>query len=258
MNIVFWGVVVVIVSVLLALIAKAVVHRLIPLAIREASTGATGAIYAALYVMFGVSLAFSLFLVSNSFRDAERTVQSEAGTLEDIYREAGQLPEPDGGRIQELVESYARVVVEEEWPLMGRGKESGPSSKAETLSEELEASIEGFQPDGSGEQTLHAQLITLADHFGDARELRLLGSHQGVPTILWTVLVIGGILTIGFTFLFGVEPPWFHSVAIAALTVVIVLLLYAIYRIEYPFTGVRVEPDAFKLLLDEISGRGGP
>jgi hypothetical protein len=193
--------------------------------------------------------------VSNAFRDAERTVESEAGNLQDIYREAGQLPKPEGGRIRELAESYARVVVEEEWPLIGRGQESQPSPQAETLSEELEESIEGFEPGTNREQAVHTQLITLADDLGDDRELRLLESRQGVPPILWTILVIGGILTVAFTFLFGVEPPWFHRLAIAALTVVIVLVLYAIYRIEYPFTGeVRVRPGAFELVLQKISG----
>ncbi len=45
----------------------------------------------------------------------------------------------------------------------------------------------------------------------------------------------------------------------AALTVLIVLVLYIIYRIEYPFTGeVRVTPDAFEFVLQEISGRADP
>jgi hypothetical protein len=250
-----WDALVVFVSVLLAIIGQVLVQRLVPLPTRRSSTAATGAIYEALCVMFGVSLAFSLFLVSNAFRDAERTLESEAGNLQDIYREAGQLPKPEGGRIRELAESYARVVVEEEWPLIGRGQESQPSPQAETLSEELEESIEGFEPGTNREQAVHTQLITLADDLGDDRELRLLESRQGVPPILWTILVIGGILTVAFTFLFGVEPPWFHRLAIAALTVVIVLVLYAIYRIEYPFTGeVRVRPDAFELVLQKISG----
>ncbi len=121
MTIVFWGAVVVIVSVLLAIIGQAVVQRLVPLTIRESNNATTNSIYAPLYVMFGVSLAFSLFLVSNAFREAERTVEIEAHNLEDIHREAGQLPEAEGGRIQELAESYARVVVDEEWALIGRG-----------------------------------------------------------------------------------------------------------------------------------------
>ncbi len=259
MTVIFWGVVIVTVSVLLAIIGQAVVQRLVPLTIRESNNAVTNSIYAPLYVMFGVSLAFSLFLVSNAFREAERTAEIEAHNLEDIYREAGQLPEAEGGRIQELVESYARVVVDEEWALIGRGQESRPSPQAERLFEELEESIEGFEPDTSGEQALHSQLVTLADDLGDNRQLRLLESRQGVPSILWAVLVVGGILTVSFTFLFGVEPPWFQRLSIAALTIIIVLVLYTIYRIEYPFTGdVRVQSDAFELLLDQISGRADP
>lgn len=191
-----WGALVVFVSVLLAIIGQVLVQRLVPLPTRRSSTAATGAIYEALCAMFGVSLAFSLFLVSNAFRDAERTVESEAGNLQDIYREAGQLPKPEGDRIRELAESYARVVEEEEWPLIGRGQESQPSPQAETPSEELEESIEGFEPGTNREQAIHTQLITLADDLGDDRELRLLESRQGVPPILWTILVIGGILTV--------------------------------------------------------------
>jgi hypothetical protein len=65
--------------------------------------------------------------------------------------------------------------------------------------------------------------------------------------------MIGGILTIAFTFLFALEPPWFHRLSIAALTVVVVLVLFTIYRIEYPFTGnIRVARDAFEIVLQEI------
>ncbi len=247
-------------SVLLAIVGQVVVQRLVPLAIHGSSTAATGAIYEALCVMFGVSLAFSLFLASNSFHEAERTVENEAGNLEDIYRQAEQLPEPEGDRIQQVAEFYARVVVEEEWSLMGRGRESQPSPQVETLSEDLEKSIvEGFEPSTSREQAIHTQLITLVDDLGDYRQLRLLESRQGVPLILWTVLVIGGILTVAFTFLFGVEPPWFHRLAIAALTVVIVLVFYTIYHIQCPFMGdMRVEPDAFELVLREMSERSDP
>ncbi len=256
---VFLGVLVVLLAVLLASVGQALVQRLVPLPIRRSSTGAIGEIYAALYVMFGVSLAFSLFLASSAFSEAQRTVAREAGSVESIYRLAGQLPQPEGDRIQELAESYARVVIEEEWALTGRGSESQPSPQAETLAADLEKSIGSFEPTTSGQQALQAQLLGLVDDLGDDRLMRLLQSGQGLPSLLWTVLVIGGILTVAFTFLFGVEPPWFHRLAIAAMTVIVALTLYTIYRIEYPFTGdVRVGPDAFELVLDEIEGDRDP
>ena len=43
--------------------------------------------------------------------------------------------------------------------------------------------------------------------------------------------------------------------SVVALTVVIVLLLDTIYRIQYPFSSyMRVGPDAFELVLYEIEG----
>ena len=55
------------------------------------------------------------------------------------------------------------------------------------------------------------------------------------------------------------EPPRFHRLSIAALTVVVVLVLYTIYRVEYPFTGnVKVEPDAFEMVLQEIEQDNAP
>jgi hypothetical protein len=256
---VFLGVLVVLLSVLLAIIGQALVHRLVPLRIRESNIASIGQIYAALYVMFGVSLAFSLFLTASAFSAAQSTVEREAGSVESIYRLAGLLPEPERDRIQELAESYARTVVEEEWPLIGRGSESQPSPQAETLAADLEKSIGGFEPSTSGEQALKAQLLGLVDDLGDDRLIRLLESRQGLPSILWSVLVIGAILTVAFTSLFAVEPPWFHTVAVAGLTVIVVLILYTIYRIEYPFTGdVRVSPEAFEFVLDEIEGGNIP
>lgn len=259
MATVFWGALIVLVSVLLASIGQILVQRLVPLPTRKLSTNSTTAIYAALYVMFGVSLALSLFLAWSEFADAQSATETEAGNVRSIYRLAGQLREPEGGQIQELVESYARVVVEEEWPLIGRGSESQPSPQAETLIKDLEESIVGFEPSTSGEQSLHTHLLTSVDDLRDDRQVRLFESNRSLPSIVWVVLIIGGILNIAFTFLLAVEPPWFHRLTTAALTVLAVLVLFTIYNLEYPFTGdVRVEPDAFKLVLDEIEGSRNP
>ncbi len=203
--------------------------------------------------MYGVTLAFSLFLVWEAFSTAQRTTESEAGNLERIYHVAYRLPESQRDRVQELVESYARLVVEEEWPVMGQGRSSQGIPQAETLAEELQGSVEEFEPGTSREQSLHSQLLILVDDLQDDREERLLGSRQGIPSILWVVLIIGGAITVSFTFLFGIESPWLHKLTTAALAVVVVLILYSAYRIQYPFAGdVRVEPVAFEQVLSEI------
>ena len=68
------------------------------------------------------------------------------------------------------------------------------------------------------------------------------------------VLLVGGVLTISFTF-FGMEAIWLHRASIAALTVLVVLILFTSHRIEYPFTGdIRVTPADFESALDKMEG----
>ena len=136
------------------------------------------------------------------------------------------------------------------------GRPGGPGKFSRTgLADELVETVEHFEPASSTQQTLYGQGITLVQNLDDNRQLRLLESHQGVPVILWIVLVVGGVLTVSFAFLFGMKAPWLHRLSIASLTVLVVLILYTIHLIEYPFTSdVRVPPAAFESVSDRMEG----
>ncbi len=66
-----FGGAVVLASVLAAIAGLILTRRLIPLYVRERHTTATGTIYAAVYVMFGLSVGVSLFSVWQQY-DAAR------------------------------------------------------------------------------------------------------------------------------------------------------------------------------------------
>jgi hypothetical protein len=239
-------------AVALAVAGLAVVQRLVPLPIREAHNDATGVIYAALYVMFGVTVGFSLFLVWQQYDAAQKSAESEAATVEALYGLAGSFPEPERGRVQDLAASYARAVVEEEWPLMREGR---TSPRAAALADELRESIQDFEPSTEAEQALRSEGLTQLDDLDEYRALRLLEVREGLPPILWIVLVVGGVITVAFTYLFGMKIPWLHMLAVAALTVIVTLIIYTIAVLDYPFNGdLRVGPDAFELVLREIEG----
>ncbi len=68
--------------------------------------------------------------------------------------------------------------------------------------------------------------------------------------LLWVMLIAGAVITIGFTYLFGVSNVRAHAAMIAALTLVIAGTLFMIEATNYPFSGdVHVTPDA----LQEVS-----
>ena len=54
------------------------VQRLVPLKARESDNTTTSTIYAALYVLFGITLAFSLYLGRQEVDEVEQTTDREA------------------------------------------------------------------------------------------------------------------------------------------------------------------------------------
>ena len=86
-------------------------------------------------------------------------------------------------------------------------------------------------------------------------------AEEGVPAVLWAVLVLGGVVTVGFTYLFGLESTWSHRLMVAAVSGLIGLVLFTIGTLEYPFSGgTRIGPEAFELVLKrfETSTLGNP
>jgi hypothetical protein len=246
----FFGALVILFSVALAVGGLVVVQRLIPLPLRESHNAATGTIFAALYVLFGVTVGFSLLLVWQQYDAAEKVAEREAATVEELYRLAGDFPDLERDRVQDLAVSYARVVAEEEWSLMHQGE---TSPRAAELAVELRESIQGFEPRTEAEQELRSEGLTQLDGLDEDRALRLLEVREGLPSLMWVVLVVGGVITVAFTYLFGLENYLLHMLAVAALTVVITLIIYTIAVLDYPFNGdLRVGPESFELVLQRI------
>ena len=65
---------VVLLTAMLVVAGLLVIHRLVPLSIRESHTAAIGIIYAALYVMFGMMVDFSVsaYIVLNKYKTRPR------------------------------------------------------------------------------------------------------------------------------------------------------------------------------------------
>jgi hypothetical protein len=251
-----FGLLIVVSSVVLAVAGLRLVQRLVPLSKRERNNTATGGIYVALYVMVGVSIGFSLFLTWQQYNTARQVAKNEAVAVEQIYRIADRLPEPDRSRIQDQAISYARSVVEEEWPSMRQGQES---KRAKTRLGELRRSVQDFQPRTDAQSDLYSESLSELDELEANRELRLLAVNEGIPYVVWVVLVTGGVLTVAFAYLFGIEPAWLHTVAVAGLALMVSLVLHVIGVLDYPFNGgVQVQPEAFERVLGEIGGSGGP
>lgn len=245
-----WGVLVVAAAVLVAVAALNLVNRIIPTTLREDHNDVAGFIYAVVGVVYAVLLAFVVIAVWQNYEEARDTAVREADELAAIFFVAHRLPEPERTRIQDLARSYARVVVNEEWPLMAEGQ---ASPRAWETLDDLRAAVQGYEPRTEAGQALYGEELDNLDGLNDARRDRLIDAQMGIPAILWAVLVLGGVITVGFTYLFGLRSNLAHTLMVAALTAVLAMVLFTIGALEYPFSGsVRLPPFAFELVLERF------
>src|SRR3712207_2405526 len=227
---------------LLALAGFELMHRLVPAASRQKHNDVAGFIYAALGVIYAVILALVVIAVWEEYGAASDTVEQEANAAADIFWLADRLPEGRGTHVQELVRSYAEEVVEHEWPLMEQRQ--APSMTQEegtqtgwTIIDEIRQNIQDFEPRTKAEEQLYAEGLDQVDTLSDARRMRLVAAEEGIPGVLWSVLIFGGIPAVVFTYLFGLESTWAHRVMVATLAAVIGLVLFTVGALEYPFSG---------------------
>jgi Protein of unknown function (DUF4239) len=255
---VVYGVLVVCGACIVAVIGLAVVQRLVPVEIRKEHNDVAGFIYAVLGVIYAVLLALVVIAVWEDFGRANVTVETEANALAEIAWLAYALPEPEGRHLQELARSYAEEVVNVGWPLMEQGRtpsleRSQESSHGWVLIDDIRATLQGYEPRTEAEQEIYAEGLDQVQRLADARRMRLVQAEEGLPTVLWVVLVVGGIVVVGFAYLFGLENTGTHALMVASLAGVIALGLFTIGAMEHPFSGgARVGPDAFELVLNRL------
>jgi hypothetical protein len=240
------------VPVLVAVVGLVVVQRLVPPDRREEHNDVAGFIYAVLGVAYAVLLAFMLIAVWQDYETAQTNVEGEANELAGVYFLASRLPQPEGTRSQDLARTYARVVVKEEWPMMERGQ---TSPRADSLVRQLSLELLEFDPRTEGEQVLYERGLTQLHDAADARRSRLLEVREGIPNLLWVALVVGGVITVCFTYLFGLKSNVAHALMVAALTLVICGILFTVGEFNCPFSGViEIRPEAFREVLRSFGG----
>ncbi len=143
-----------------------------------------------------------------------------------------------------LLNEYAKAVVDQEWKTMTRGESS---LRVEEAVKKMFMLYSSYLPRTATEQAFFEESVGKLNQLDDFRTMRLMDSRSGINSLLWFVLVGGGVVVIVFTFFFGVENFNAQLITTVLLTVLISLFLFTILSMDYPFTGdISISPAAFK------------
>jgi hypothetical protein len=194
-------------------------------------------------------IGFSAYLVMNKYLATQSAAQVEASNVEGVYWLANQLPEQEREEIQAHARRYVRSVVSEEWPLL---EQRDTSPRTEELFGELRRSVEEVSPASDTEQAIYAQALEHSQSMDEARDVRLLSAREGLPPILWFVLVSLGVDTVLCTYFVGMKSTWLHASSVAALAAGISLILCTIWILDHPYGHFGLGPEAFELVAHRI------
>jgi len=245
------GLVLVVVLPALVLLVQAGIRRRWPALSRGDQNDVVGFIIAVVGVIYAVLLAFVVIVAWETFDRAEEVVGQEASALRSIRRDSVGLPPETRAPLQDLVREYATGVIEVEWPAMAEGRPGDPDvgaifdEMAQTLSEAAVTTPAEQEFVGAETEQLN-QLVSLR-----SQRLDFVGS--GIPGILWTALIVGGVVTVGFALLFGLERAALHHVMVGSLAALVGVLLFVAVGFNFPFSGdVSVHPEAFERVLSDF------
>ena len=237
-------------SISAALLFLFILYRVWAPSRRRAQNDVVGPSVGVIGTMYAVLIAFMLSGVWGNFQTAQVNAEQESNCLVDLFRFADMLPPDDRANIQALARNYATVMIDKEWPLM---RADSTDDVGRNVTHDLWEAVTRVQPRNSSESMAldHAmgELNSMTEH----RRIRLLQSRTQLPPILWSVLIVGGIVTVASTCLFGAESFSAHMLQVFAIAFLVSLTLVAIAQVDRPYQGdVRVSPEGFRFAIDSF------
>jgi hypothetical protein len=202
-----------------------------------------GIFFAVLGTAYGVMLSIFVAAAWDRYQAAGQTGYVEAADIGSIYWLSSQLPDSIRQSMLTDLRNYTQTVINVEWPLMARNQES---NQAWNASDQLWQTVLAFQPNTEHEQTIYSSLLSARQQLDHDRRLRLLSAQDQIPDSLWIVLDIGAIMTIFFTYHFGMRRFTPQAIMTGALTGLITLVLLLVYQLDNPYQGfAKIQPSGF-------------
>jgi hypothetical protein len=229
------------------------VRRAIPAQTLREDHDVAGFTFGVIGAFYGVVLAFVIVVAWQRFQRAQEKTQSEALALSNMYVLARGFEDPMRSDLIAAVRRYANEVVNTEWSAMAQSsyeKSSGGEDRLWTV-------LLTYQPRNSRDQILLEKCVTYMGQLSDARELRFVFYKADLPSVIWIVIYVGCVITIGFSYFFGTRRQRSHAIMCGTFAAMIGLTILAVSELANPYQGsINVSAEPFKFVISTIDQQG--
>jgi len=179
----------------------------------------------------GIMIAFAGVQVWQDFTEAKNAVSEEAATASQLYQDLTIFgPETRDARI--AVRHYVTSIVEDEWAMLKQGK---GSEATEASLQRLFNEIGKLNPADNRAGAIYEEMLEKLNDLVDLRSDRIVESQTGIPVILWTIGLVGSLLTVAYASAF--TPTRYNIMMIAGIALTLGLVFLFILTVDYPFKG---------------------
>jgi len=212
-------------------------------------------IFNAFGVLYAVVVAFVVFVTWSGYDDATKNLQLEASQVIDLFHSAKAFPDPVSKVIRDGLVDYTNSVHNGELRRMASGDigvySTGPLR-------DLIAVFDNMEDKALPNRELYMESLRRVNNLAEYRRLRIFAGNNTVPPMIWLILLAGGLITVLYTYFFGVRNVRAQGIMTSALTIMISLTLFLVYVLDHPFTGtcrVSARPfsEALELMQKEYS-----
>lgn len=201
-------------------------------------------------------IAFTFSVAFAQYTNAQNATHSEAAAILQMYRAALFMEEPLRSELKADLLCYAELIVKQEWSALDAGDLQGNDQAQATLGA-MDRAIshpDGVKQAGAGLsswETGNANLIT-------ARQERFAVAAWNVPPLVYILIILGSLVTIGSLFVYAdrAKPGWGHAITFIGPVFIFVAGLVVISFLDRPFidTPGGVTPAAIQMSIDYIQG----
>ncbi len=199
--------------------------------------GEHGRAFDFLGIAFAILLGFVVLQAYDSYNDAKRGAELEAQAVLELTRTAATFTPEEHERLEGTLVCYGRAVIEQGWPAMQDGGEGSPVVN-DWGRRFREAAFE-VRVRSLVEEAAFRQLLMEQDRRIEGRRMRLAEAVRVTPPPMWFVLILGGLLTVGWIVLGADRRGSFvvQASAVASVAAMATATLLLVWFLDHPFAG---------------------
>lgn len=217
----------------LAVTGLLVARTAVPLAVLQGASEVAGNFLQTFGGIYGVIVAFAIFVVWQQHNDTQIAVEREAVALGELFTILGWFASwARRDLVRERLRAYARVVP----ALNGATSERAATDDRQLLDDSL-ADFLAYRADASGDARFSDTALDLFHELNEAREHRITVSRLHLPEGLRWFVYLGGALLVAAVWLLYTESLVVQALFTAGMTWIIVAVTSLILDLDDPFQG---------------------